>query len=671
MSAIRIQPFGGLVPKLSANLLTNGQAQTALNAKLFSGEIRSWRRPVAVATTLCASAITVYRLHTLLAEKWLSWPYDVDVVPSPVADTTDFRIYYTVNGSSPQKTNYALASTGVGPWPAASMELGVSAPVTAPVLTKVDGSGTSETRAYVYTNISTFGSVLEESAPSSAASISVLPVSGTVTLAGFDAAPTTGYNITSRRIYRTLTSSYLLVKDLAVHELTVTITNAAPGVVTWTAHGLVAGKPVFFRTTGTLPTGFSPNVAYYVIAAGLTANTFQLSATVGGAAINTSSAGSGVHTGVEGYIDALTPAQIPGDNLLTIGWQAPPATLRGLVSMPNGIMAGFVGNTVYFCEPYQPHAWPLAYSLTVDYQIVGLGVYGSTLVVATEGRPYTISGIHPSSMSQEKLSVLEPCMAKLSIAQDKYGVMYASPNGLVALGPGTLDVLSKDYYSRDDWQALTPSTMVASIYNGRYISGYGGTGKAIVLAREDTPPLTEILWQANKFYVDAQTTKLYGVSSLDNVLYQFDADPDNNLTYEWKSQRFVGYKPEAFNCFQLAADYNGAADTASLIAANAVLAAANVSLITSGLTNGYLNGAPLNTYAINGSILSTLASISARTVSVTFYNDGLQVYSTNVTSVEPLRLPSLRSYVWEIVISGTVAVRSLSMATSITELKAI
>lgn len=77
---------------------------------------------------------------------------------------------------------------------------------------------------------------------------------------------------------------------------TVTISNASPAVVTWTAHDLQAGQEVKFATTGSLPTGLTAGTTYYVISAGLTANTFEVSATLGGAAINTSSAGSGTHT---------------------------------------------------------------------------------------------------------------------------------------------------------------------------------------------------------------------------------------------------------------------------------------------------------------------------------------------------------------------------------------
>lgn len=75
---------------------------------------------------------------------------------------------------------------------------------------------------------------------------------------------------------------------------TVTITIASPGVVSWTAHGLAAGTPIVFSTTGALPTGLTAGTVYFVLAPN--ANDFTVSATSGGAAINTSGSQSGVHT---------------------------------------------------------------------------------------------------------------------------------------------------------------------------------------------------------------------------------------------------------------------------------------------------------------------------------------------------------------------------------------
>lgn len=80
----------------------------------------------------------------------------------------------------------------------------------------------------------------------------------------------------------------------AVRSSTFTVTIAAPGVVTWNAHGLAAGAKVTLSTTGALPTGLVAATTYYVLAPA--ANTFTLSATRGGAAITTSGTQSGVHT---------------------------------------------------------------------------------------------------------------------------------------------------------------------------------------------------------------------------------------------------------------------------------------------------------------------------------------------------------------------------------------
>lgn len=75
------------------------------------------------------------------------------------------------------------------------------------------------------------------------------------------------------------------------------ISNASPGVITsTTAHGLKVGAAVAFTTTGGLPTGLSTGTIYYVVSTPTT-TTFTVSATRGGSAINTSSAGSGTHTG--------------------------------------------------------------------------------------------------------------------------------------------------------------------------------------------------------------------------------------------------------------------------------------------------------------------------------------------------------------------------------------
>ncbi len=95
---------------------------------------------------------------------------------------------------------------------------------------------------------------------------------------------------------------------------TVTITNANPGVVTWTAHGRIANDPVKFTSTGTLPTGLVAGTTYYVVGASITTDTFQVSAAPNGAAIDTTGTQSGTHTGIHaphGDGDGSTTFNVP------------------------------------------------------------------------------------------------------------------------------------------------------------------------------------------------------------------------------------------------------------------------------------------------------------------------------------------------------------------------
>lgn len=93
---------------------------------------------------------------------------------------------------------------------------------------------------------------------------------------------------------------------------TVTMTIATPGVVTWTGHILQNGDPVKFATTGALPTGIIAGTTYYALS--VATNTFRVSATPHGAAINTSGSQSGVHTAISaahGDGDGSTTFNVP------------------------------------------------------------------------------------------------------------------------------------------------------------------------------------------------------------------------------------------------------------------------------------------------------------------------------------------------------------------------
>lgn len=86
--------------------------------------------------------------------------------------------------------------------------------------------------------------------------------------------------------------------DEVAHAFTATDVG---DLFTSVAHGFAATTAVRF-TGASLPTGIVAGTTYYVIAGGLTADAFKVSATVGGAAVNLTADGSG-----NAYLDLPAP----------------------------------------------------------------------------------------------------------------------------------------------------------------------------------------------------------------------------------------------------------------------------------------------------------------------------------------------------------------------------
>ncbi len=110
--------------------------------------------------------------------------------------------------------------------------------------------------------------------------------------------------------------------DLPYIASTVTISIAAPGVVTWAAHGLSVNDTIRFTTTGALPTGLAINTTYYVKTV-LSANTFTVSTSAGGAAVTTSGTQSGTQTALVWYgvpVVAVANTEVTVATVTVPGW---------------------------------------------------------------------------------------------------------------------------------------------------------------------------------------------------------------------------------------------------------------------------------------------------------------------------------------------------------------
>src|SRR3972149_3827960 len=118
----------------------------------------------------------------------------------------------------------------------------------------------------------------------------------------------TGVYGPGERVIVVATDVHDIYQQILGTSATVTMTIAAPCEVSQVAHGYAANAPVKFATTGALPTGLVAGTTYYVKSP--VADTFNVSATAGGAAITTTGTQSGVHTITQNAI-GQTPATSP------------------------------------------------------------------------------------------------------------------------------------------------------------------------------------------------------------------------------------------------------------------------------------------------------------------------------------------------------------------------
>ena len=256
------------------------------------------------------------------------------------------------------------------------------------------------------------------------------------------------------------------------------------------------------------------------------------------------------------YLDGKKGAEL-GEVCPTLTWLEPPYRmqsgsalqpipakgndpyLRGLVGMPNGVMAGFIDNFVAFCDPYHPYAWPVEYQIPLKYPIVGLGVFGQSLFVGTAANPSIISGSDSASMSEQVLDDAQACLSARSIVSMEGGVLYASPDGICFASGNGVQVITSALFAREDWQALTPSSIMAAAHEGIYyfwFSGtYGGmTGGCLAL---DTvaKKLARVDISASSVFTDSLTDAVFYVSGT-QIKRAFST---GRRTGKWKSGKVI------------------------------------------------------------------------------------------------------------------------------------
>jgi hypothetical protein len=651
MAGIRIVPFMGMLPRVAERLLGDGAAVDATNVNLTSGEIRPIRRPLLVhVPSGSGSWLAVRRAEWNGAETWLSWTKDVDVARAPLPSSVEARYYWTGDG----EPRYAEFSD----LPSTFYALGVPKPQSAPGVSHSGGAGAAVSRFYVYT----FYSALNEEGPESPVSTFVTgKVDGTWAITGMDAFPASSGTVTVSHASGVTTCTntgnhWLRVGDEVVISGTTVAVSEVTSATVFKVPGDFTGATSWARKAPWNTTGMKRRL-------------YRTSGTGGVFQMVSDDVGTS-------YNDTLADTAIPGDELISQAWEPPPASLEGVMSLPNGAMAGFFGNQLCFSEPYQPHAWPQSYRRSTDFEIVGIESFGSTVVACTQGRPYVAQGTEPASVVMESVDKVWPCLSKRSVVAVGDGVLYATSHGMAYVGMSGASIWTEAFYSREEWSPLGPSTMVAAAVEGRvfvrFIGAGGAQGTLVFSPSEASMGLTMLSMVPDELYADPSNGRLYLVDA--DGVHQYDAGDGQRLDYSWKSKEYHLPSPSNFGAAKV--DFVGemsAADYAQAEAEYEAAIAANEALLPSYAGFGGLNGAAINAAEANGSNLDPVALPDLESMTFTLYCDGRVVYSRKLTADQAaFKLPAgFRTENIAVGLTGTLRVKSVKVADSMQGLKAL
>lgn len=222
-------------------------------------------------------------------------------------------------------------------------------------------------------------------------------------------------------------------------------------------------------------------------------------------------------------------------------FDTPPDDMQGIVEMPNGMMAAYAGKELLFSEPYKPHAWPQAYRLALAHEIRGIAAFGSHLAIVTEGPPYLAQGSHPSNMMLERMDTDLPCVSSAGLVDLGYTALYPSNDGLVQITPAGAQIVSKPLFTRDQWAALGPETIVAAKYDGRYHFTYQGAAGARPIGVIDLSGELPFFYEGDTeaaavaMASDSATGRMHMLDATGAVI-EWDAEDAEPVAFRWRSK---------------------------------------------------------------------------------------------------------------------------------------
>lgn len=556
-------------------------------------------------------------------------------------------------------------------------------------------AGNTQIRTYVYTWVTPWD---EESIPSLPSNEVYIKEGQTVTVSGLPQAkpsdPTRNF-VRGIRLYRTVVSSaateYFQLATLWFPTATTKVKRDS-NVVTLTLaepHNFIVDDR--FKLSGTTTDGGSMNGTFSV-ASIVDKYTFTFNDSGSDVGETADTNGTVFHDVAESLDDT---ARYWGDSsynftddFLVSGLSRvldsedndpPPTGMKGIRAAHNNILIGFFDNQLCFSFPDKPHAWPERFRLTFDSDIVAIEPIQGFILVLTKEYPYQVSGNDPATMVSARIDTLYPCLAKKSVVNMGFAVVWATHGGLASYSPsGGIDLITKFVHDWDTWTtALDPATLIGHYHEGKYFGSH--SSESFIFERDDKVGgfFVSIQYTFSAACTDYETGVMYYIGDNQGSLYEWDNSGEVLSPLEWKSKTIVTKDYMNLGAARVIADFQTPdAETENIQAYNAAVPAYNNAIWAKSIQLGCINGptdyldagtrvennGAINSFAINGDGQTRSLKDITGVLPVTFklFVDKQLIFQGTVSSDEIFRLPTgYRSDTFEVGVSGSSRIRAI------------
>lgn len=604
----------GMFPRFQPYLIKDMAAQLLVDGNIISGGLEAFRQD-ALALKLDKLYTSMYRyIRTDGAHQWLLFDKDVNLARSAVIDDATNQMYITGLGQLRTFDTNTLKKSDTTITETNSYKAGINRPE-APTLETTGGSSpTKESRAYLIAYARHWTSGKIDLGP---ASLSAKTVGG-VTYVEVD--ETKVAKLTNIRMNPSIN------EDKATWIYIYRSSTTSSGTGQWRY------VTSFNSQGGAVP----PGVVY--------------------------DPGSKTYS----FTDNFKEEEL-GEVPTNLSWTCPDG-LEGLITVGNGVFAAFKGNTVYLSEPYQGHAFPSEYAVPLDFEVVGLGSFGNTLVICTKSNTYLLVVNDPSAAILRPIQEAHACVSKRSIVSMADSVIYATNYGLIRITQDGATRISYPIISDMFWTKYNPSTIQAASYQGKYLMFFK-TDKVeysgcLIDFNELNTGVLGLSQEVSCVWQDDSSSQVF-IQYISPIVMQprifaFGESTSLRRLYKWRSKKFI--------------------NTEGLV----TLAAGKVNFFDDSFqieskdyefeaSSHAFNVVPANTFSINGDASTNgywMSQLGQQWCKLDFYADDRIRKTVHIYNNFPFRLPAgFRGDSFYVDITSTVPISRVQLATSIGELE--